>query len=122
MNTTLAYNFPFEPELSAFERHEAEALGKSDNIFERIRDDYTKLGLVGEDHNKVLAYITAISRKMDNPLNLLVLSSSGAGKSALQDKTLALTPNEDVVRVSTLSDKALFYMDRYALKHKVLAI
>jgi len=122
MNTNLAYNFPLESELTEQERIEAESFGRSENLFDRIRDDYTKLGLVGESHNKILAYLASVSRKMNDPLNLLILSSSGAGKSTLQDKTLLLTPEEDVVRVSTLSDKALFYMDRYALKNRVLAI
>ena len=90
------------------------------NIMEAIKDDYTALGLVGENHNKLMAYLAAVSRKMDNPLNILVLSSSGAGKSALIDKTVKLTPPEDLVRTSSLSNKALFYMD--SLKDKLLVL
>lgn len=103
-------------------RKEAERFGRSEAIFEEIEEDYTKLGLIGEEHNKILSYIAAVSRKMDIPLNILVLSSSGAGKSALQDKTLRLTPEEDVIRTSSITDKAIFYMEKDALKNKVLAI
>jgi hypothetical protein len=113
MNTNLA--FKFEPDYT----NEALAFGKGD-IIQSIKDDYTKLGLIGEDHNKLMCYLAAVSRKMDNPLNILVLSSSGAGKSTLQDKTIKLTPPEDVVRTSSISNKALFYMD--SLKGKLLAL
>ena len=69
------------------------------NIFQTILEDYEKLGVVGEDHNKLMCYLAATSRLMDNPLNILVLSSSGAGKSTLQDKTLKLMPPEDVKKL-----------------------
>lgn len=90
------------------------------NIFQTILEDYEKLGVVGEDHNKLMCYLAATSRLMDNPLNILVLSSSGAGKSTLQDKTLKLMPPEDVIRTSAISDKALFYQK--SLKGKILAL
>lgn len=90
------------------------------DLFQTILDDYEKLGLVGEKTNKLMAYLAATSRLMDKPLNILVLSSSGAGKSALQDKTLKLMPPESVIRVSAITDKALYY--RKSLKNKLLAL
>lgn len=106
-----------EPDYESIQQ--AIEFGKS-NLMEAIKDDYTALGLVGENHNKLMAYLAAASRKMDNPLNILVLSSSGAGKSALIDKTVKLTPPEDLIRTSSLSNKALFYMD--SLKDKLLVL
>jgi len=106
-----------EPDYASIQQ--AIEFGRS-NLMEAIKDDYTALGLVGESHNKLMAYLAAVSRKMDNPLNILVLSSSGAGKSALIDKTIKLTAPEDVIRTSSISNKALFYMD--SLKHKLLAL
>ena len=90
------------------------------NIFQTILEDYEKLGMVGEDHNKLMCYLAATTRLMEKPLNILVLSSSGAGKSTLQDKTLKLMPPEDVIRTSAISDKALFYQK--SLKGKILAL
>jgi len=106
-----------EPDYESIQQ--AIAFGRS-NLMETIKDDYTALGLVGENSNKLMAYLAAISRKMDNPLNILVLSSSGAGKSALIDKTVKLTPPEDVIRTSSISNKALFYME--SLKDKLLVL
>ena len=56
------------------------------------------------------------------PLSVLILSSSGAGKSALQDATLAFCPPEDVVRLTSLTGKALFYQDPTSLRHRLLAL
>ena len=90
------------------------------NLFKTILEDYETLGIIGEEHNKLMCYLSATSRLMDTPLNILVLSSSGAGKSTLQDKTLKLMPPEDVIRASAITDKALFYMK--SLKNKLLAL
>ncbi len=104
------------------ERREAEAFGRSPDLVERLVADYAACGLVGEKANKVLCYLAAVSRKTQDPLSILILSSSGAGKSALQDATLAFCPPEDVVKLTSLSGKALFYKARQSLKHKILAL
>ncbi len=94
-------------------------LGTGD-IFQSILADYEKLGIAGEEHNKLMCYLIATTRLMDNPLNVLILSSSGAGKSSILDKTLNLMPPEAVIRTSAISDKALFYQK--SLKNKILAL
>ena len=109
-------------QLSPKERKEAEAFGKNPDLIKQILADYETCGLVGEKYNKLLCYLAAISRKMDEPISVLILSSSGAGKTALQDATLAFCPPEDVVKLTSLSGKALFYKDEFSLKHKILAL
>ena len=69
-----------------------------------------------------MGYLVMTSRKMDDPLALLILSGSGAGKSLLQDTLLKLCPEEDLVKLTSLTDRALFYKGEDALKHKVLAL
>jgi hypothetical protein len=108
--------------MGAAERREAEAFGRSEDLLERILADFETCGLVGERHNKLLCYLAAVSRKTDEPLSVLILSSSGAGKTALQDAALAFCPPEDVVKLTSLTGKALFYKDETSLKHKVLAL
>jgi DNA primase len=104
------------------EREEAEELGKSADLCGKILADYRACGLIGEEANKLLAYLVTVSRKTAEPLALLILSSSGAGKTALQDAALAFVPPEDQLKLTSLSGKALFYKERDALKHKVLAL
>ena len=113
---------PEQVEITSEERAEAEEFGKDPDLIERIRADYGTYGLVGEEANKVLCYLAAVSRKTDEPISVLILSSSGAGKSALQDATMTLCPPEDVVRLTTLTGRALFYKGRYSLRHKILAL
>lgn len=113
---------PVAPTITPRDRAAAEDLGKAPDLIDRILTGCEILGLVGETANKLLSYLAAVSRKMDNPLSVLVLSSSGSGKTALQDTALSFVPPEDLVKLTSLSGKALFYKDRMSLKHKVLAL
>jgi hypothetical protein len=80
------------------------------------------VGLVGEDTNKLVGYLAAISRKLDRPLGVVIQSSSAAGKSTLMDAVLAFVPEEDKVKYSAMTGQSLFYMGETNLKHKALAI
>jgi hypothetical protein len=108
--------------MSAVERQEAETFGRRPDLLEAILRDFELCGLVGEKFNKLLCYLAMVSRRMDEPLSVLILSSSGAGKTALQDTVLLFCPPEDLLKLTSLSGKALFYKERLSLKHKVLAL
>ena len=116
---TVAESVPMIPPA---DKREAEAFGRSRDLIKQILDDYETCGLIGEEPNKLLSYVAAVSRKTDTPLSVLVLSSSGAGKTALQDTTLSFVPPEDLVKLTSLSGKALFYKESSSLKHKALAL
>ena len=109
-------------QLTEEERKEAERYGRRPDLLEAIAQDIEKGGFIGERANGLTAYLTMTSRRMDEPLSLLILSASGAGKSALQDAALAFCPPEDLVKVTSLTERALFYKDENSLKHKVLAL
>ncbi len=113
---------PQAVEMSAEHRAEAEALGKSPDLIQMILDDYERCGLVGERANKLLCYLAMTSRKMEKPLAVLILSSSGAGKTMLQDTAMQFCPPEELVKLTSLSGKALFYKEGNSLKNKVLAL
>ena len=104
------------------DRAEAEAFGRSPDLIDTILADYEKCGLIGEQKNKLLSYLAVTSRKMETPLSVLILSSSGAGKTALQDVATSFCPPEDLTKITTMSGKALFYKHQLSLKHKVLAL
>jgi DNA primase len=104
------------------ERQAALELLQSPDLIARIAADLEACGLVGEHTNKLVAYLAATSRKLDAPLAVLVQSSSAAGKSALMDAILALTPEEDRVKYSAMTGQSLFYIGNGNLKHKILAI
>lgn len=104
------------------QRKEAERFGRRKDLLEAIAQDIEKAGYVGERANALAAYLCMTSRKMDDPLAFLIVSGSGAGKSALQDAALAFCPPEDLIKVTSLTERALFYKDENSLKHKVLAL
>ena len=104
------------------DKAEGTKLGRNPDLVSEILRDVEKLGLVGEQHNKLMGYLVMTSRKLDDPLALLILSGSGAGKSLLQDTLLTLCPDEDLVKLTSLTDRALFYKGENALKNKVLAL
>ncbi len=93
----------------------------SPDILEQIVLDYRKLGIVGEEFNILLSYLTMTSRKMDNPLALLLQSSSASGKSTIQEKTITLCLESEVINLSALTPKALFYREG-SIKNKLICI
>jgi DNA primase len=104
------------------ERAEGIRLGRATDLVGEILRDIGSLGIIGEETNKLLGYLVMTSRKLPDPLALLILSGSGAGKSHLQDTVLALCPEEDLVKLTSLTDQALFYRGEDSLRHKVLAL
>jgi DNA primase catalytic core len=103
-------------------RKGAEDFGQRPDLVDQILGDYERCGLIGERANKLLCYLAMSSRKLEKPLSVLVLSSSGAGKTALQDAAVLFCPPEDLVKLTSLSGKALFYKEQSSLKRKVLAL
>jgi hypothetical protein len=106
--------------VSAADRELGLSLLRDPELFTRIVDDMSALGYVGEDLNKVLVYLAASSRKLDDPISVLILSQSAAGKSYLVDTVRRLMPEDEVVAVTSLSDQALNYIDD--LTHKFLIL
>jgi hypothetical protein len=108
--------------LTSTEMQEAENFGKSEDLLKEILKDFELCGLVGEETNKLVCYLAMTTRKMPKPLNVMIISSSGAGKSALQDATLAFCPTSELIKLTSLSAKALFYLEENALVNKVMAL
>jgi DNA primase catalytic core len=108
--------------VSDTDKAEAVKLGRHPDLAGEILRDMEKLGLIGEAGNKLIGYLTMTSRKMPDPLALLTLSGSGSGKSHLQDTILCLCPDEDLIKLTSLTDRALFYKGEDSLRHKVLAV
>jgi hypothetical protein len=111
-----------EVKLSPEEKTAALELMKDPNLMNRILEDFTRCGVVGEETNKKVAYLAAVSRLLDAPLAVILQSSSAAGKSSLMEAVLALMPEEQRVQYSAMTGQSLFYMGETDLKNKILAI
>ncbi len=111
-----------EVTLTSEERAEALELLGAPDLLERISASFAACGLVGERTNTLVAYLAAVSRKLERPLAVMVQSSSAAGKSALIEAVLAFVPEEERAQYSAMTGQSLFYMGETDLRHKVLAI
>ena len=109
-------------QMTADDERAALELLRTPNLLERIVADFAACGVVGEETNKLVGYLAAVSRKLDTPLAVVIQSSSAAGKSSLMDAVLAFVPEEERIKYSAMTGQSLFYMGETNLKHKVLAI
>lgn len=107
------------PTMTAEEKEAALRLLRDPHLLDRIVADFD---VVGETTNKLVGYLAAVSRKLDQPLAVIIQSSSAAGKTSLMEAVLAFVPTEDQVKYSAMTGQSLFYMGESNLQHKILAI
>src|SRR5258708_4922980 len=108
--------------MSETEREAALALLRDPQLLDRILADFARAGVVGEETNTLVGYLAAVSRKLPEPLAIIIQSASAAGKTSLMDAVLAFVPPEERVQYSAITGQALFYMAETHLKHKVLSV
>ena len=112
-----------QPEpMTEAERREALTFLKRPDLLDEISRDIDALGYVGEDTNKRLVYLVAVSRKLDDPLSAIVMSQSGAGKSGLTEVIEKLTPVEDMVLLTRLTPQSLYYVEPGFLDRKLIVV
>jgi hypothetical protein len=108
--------------LSDDDRKEALALLRNPRYPECVAEDLTRMGYVGEEPNKQVAYLASLSRRLEEPLSILVVSRSAAGKSTLSEAIASLAPAEDVLRFTRLTAQTLYYQKTDSLCHRMVVI
>jgi DNA primase catalytic core len=108
--------------VSPGEREEALRLLGAPDLLDQIQRDLGTIGTVGEQDNRLLCYLAALSRKLSEPLSVLIVSRSAAGKSHLADAVVRLVPREELRRYTRVTGQALFYTEEEALRHKLVSI
>lgn len=110
------------PELSQSEKDDAIKFLKSPKLIEAINQDFDRTGYIGEETPRLFGYLATISRFLDKPLGVLIVSRSGAGKSQLQDAISKFVLPEQLKRYTRISGQSLFYQQSGDLKNCVIAI
>ena len=110
------------PKMTPEEEAKALALLREPKLFQRLLADFELAGVVGEETNKLLGYLIAVSRKLSKPLSGQITARSAAGKSSLMNAILDFVPAEDKQVVTAMTGQALYYLPEDGLAHKVLAI
>jgi DNA primase catalytic core len=111
-----------KPEMTDEEQTAAMELLGDPRLLDRVLEDFERCGAVGEEINKKVSYLAAVSRLLPKPLAVVVQSSSSAGKSSLMEAVLDFMPEEHRESYTAMTSQALFYMGQKNLKHKILAI
>lgn len=81
-----------------------------------------KSGIVGEEVNRIIMYLIFTTRKLNNPLHIISLASSGTGKSYLQEKVSQCIPDEDKKEITALSPNSFYYQGQLDLKQKLILL
>ena len=109
-------------ELTEQEKQEALAYLCDNNLLQNISRDIRVAGeVVGEEINKMMLYLAAISRKFKQPISLVIFGKSSSGKSFLANAIEKFVPPEDKLVLSSSSARALEYSGDF-LKHKFLLV
>ena len=103
-------------------RQAALAYLKGKDLMERTWDDLGKVGIVGERASALILYLCYSSRKLSEPLHTISFGTSGSGKTHLQEAVSSLIPEEEVIHVTSLSDRALYYYGKDKLRHKLFCL
>ena len=73
-------------------RVKALELLQSPDFFNQVVSATRRMGVVGEESNKLVVFLVGTSRVLDKPLCLFVKGPSSAGKNYLTDTVLSLFP------------------------------
>jgi predicted transcriptional regulator/uridine kinase len=107
-------------ELSAAQRTTAINELKKEKLLERHNKMIGLTGIVGEEKNRMIAYLIYTMRKQQNPLHVMFLGASGSGKTYLQEKISELIPDEDKIEITQITENALYYFKQEELKNKLI--
>jgi DNA primase catalytic core len=117
-----ADHVPVAVELSPEEKAAAMHWLREPGLIDRLKESFHRAGIIGEDHNTLVAYLAGVSRKLERPLAIIIQSASAAGKTTLMDAVLSFFPEEERVKYSAMTGQSLYYLGETNLKHKILAV
>jgi DNA primase catalytic core len=109
-------------EMNPEEKEAGLALLQNPKLFDTITEDMTTLGYVGEEVNKKLVYLVAVSRLLPKPLSVYIQAGSGSGKSYLFETLRKLLPADSVKALTSFSDQSLNYLSEEDFQDKVFMV
>ena len=91
------------------------------DVLAAFTDAVSKRGLVGEDQNAKILFLTVVSRLLDKPVSVVVKGTSSGGKSFTVESVLAFFLRDAYYARTAMSEKALVYSEE-PLKNRFLVI
>jgi len=113
---------PQAKQLSGAEREMAVQNLNNPNLMQQTMDDLQQSGIQGEAENALILLLAMGSRKCYDPLSVVCLAKSGAGKSYLMEKVASCIPEEDRKEHTQFSGNSFYYYKREEIRGKVFLI
>ena len=103
------------------EEEKAEAIKnlKHENLLEQTINDLQASGIQGEPENALILLLAMTSRKTPDPISVICLARSGAGKSYLMEKVANCIPEEDKKEHTQFTGNSFYYYKREEIRNKV---
>ena len=102
---------PSTPSAVRAHLHTPPALASDQDILRQLVRACRVCGLVGEDRNAQLTYLALASRRLDDPVSVAVKGLSSSGKSFTTETVLRFVPEDSVIAMTAMSERALIYME-----------
>ncbi|MDX9933159.1 MAG: hypothetical protein RB294_11290, partial [Bacteroidales bacterium] len=109
-------------ELSPMAEKAAIRFLKSESLLDKINLLLETTGIIGESKLRTALFIIASTYKMPYPLHGIVQGDSGSGKSHLINAIMHCMPPEDVINVTRITSKSLYYFQGKMLLNKLFVI
>ena len=93
---------------------------KTESLIKKLNEQIGKVGIVGEEVNRILLFVIASSYKMPDTLHALIQGSSGSGKTRLLKIISQLMPEEDVKKYTRVTDNSFYNQDEYFFVNKLV--
>ena len=92
---------------------------QSSDFLNQVVSATRRMGLVGEENNKLVVFLVGTSRVLDKPLCLFVKGPSSAGKNYLTDTVLSLFPESEWRSLTSSSKRSWNYLGEQ-LENKIV--
>jgi len=92
------------------------------SLLQQTIEDLQQTGIQGEAENALILLLAMSSRKCYDPLSVICLAKSGAGKSYLMEKVANCIPDEDKREHAQFSGNSFYYYKREEIRGKVSLI
>ena len=109
-------------EMDREEEQTAKKYLKNKDLITNLQNDLRHIGILGEDDNALILFLTMASHKSENPFSVLCLAKSGIGKSYLLQKLSQCMPRNSYTFHTQISENALYYFDSKQIDGKTLFI
>jgi DNA-binding MarR family transcriptional regulator len=106
------------------EKEKAEAIKnlQHETLLEQTIQDLAASGIQGEAENALILLLAMTSRKTPDPISVICLARSGAGKSYLMEKVANCIPEEDKKEHTQFTGNSFYYYKREEIRNKVFVV